>query len=178
MTDLVPEPDPKIVREIAGEHVRSGRTDVGITVELMLIGRILGCEELAVWERAVVEAIRSSVLSWPDEQSAVEPDLSGWSMEENAEFEEMYGAQAAMGLRAANDRVWAIVQELRSEAVRAGRDPYQDPMAQRLSAALVGAEGHDCLCPHTYQPNGRLVRDGMLALGCPAHDPDAGRGDA
>lgn len=31
-----------------------------------------------------------------------------------------------------------------------------------------------CECPHDYQPDGRLVRDGVLALGCPVHDPDAG----
>lgn len=31
-----------------------------------------------------------------------------------------------------------------------------------------------CECPHTDQPDGRLVRDGVLALGCPVHDPDAG----
>lgn len=31
-----------------------------------------------------------------------------------------------------------------------------------------------CECPHTYQPDGRLVRDGVLAVGCPVHDPDAG----
>lgn len=30
-----------------------------------------------------------------------------------------------------------------------------------------------CECPHTYQPDGTLVRDGVLALGCPVHDPDA-----
>lgn len=30
-----------------------------------------------------------------------------------------------------------------------------------------------CECPHTYQPDGRLVRDGVLAVGCPAHDADA-----
>lgn len=37
----------------------------------------------------------------------------------------------------------------------------------------------DCLCPHTYQPDGALVRDGVLALGCPVHDLDAGEnGDA
>jgi hypothetical protein len=36
-----------------------------------------------------------------------------------------------------------------------------------------------CECPHTCQPDGRLVRDGVLALGCPVHDPDAGGcGDA
>lgn len=34
-----------------------------------------------------------------------------------------------------------------------------------------------CECPHTYQPDGRLVRDGVLALGCPVHDPDAGGSD-
>ena len=31
-----------------------------------------------------------------------------------------------------------------------------------------------CECPHDCQPDGRLVRDGVLALGCPVHDPDAG----
>lgn len=35
----------------------------------------------------------------------------------------------------------------------------------------------ECECPHTDQPDGRLVRDGVLALGCPVHDPDAGGGD-
>jgi len=68
-------------------------------------------------------------------------DISGWTAEENAEFEKRYGVQAAMHLRAANDRVWQVVQELRQSAVDDGRDPYQDPMARRLSAALVGAEG-------------------------------------
>lgn len=34
-----------------------------------------------------------------------------------------------------------------------------------------------CECPHTDQPDGSLVRDGVLALGCPVHDPDAGGGD-
>lgn len=31
----------------------------------------------------------------------------------------------------------------------------------------------ECECPHTDQPDGRLVRDGVLAAGCPVHDPDA-----
>lgn len=69
-------------------------------------------------------------------------DGSGWTAEENAEFEQRYGVQAAMQLRAANDRVWQVVQELRQDAVNEGRDPYQDPMARRLSAALVG-DGND-----------------------------------
>lgn len=69
-----------------------------------------------------------------------EPDLSGWSAAENAKFEELYGVQAAMRLRASNDRVWQIVHELRLKAVEAGLNPYEDPMAQRLSAALVQPE--------------------------------------
>lgn len=76
-----------------------------------------------------------------EQADAPEPDLSGWSTEENVEFEELYGVQAAMRLRASNNRVWQIVHELRSEAADAGLDPYQDPMAQRLSAALVGVDG-------------------------------------
>jgi len=30
-----------------------------------------------------------------------------------------------------------------------------------------------CECPHTYQPDDKLVRDGVLTVGCPVHDPDA-----
>lgn len=71
---------------------------------------------------------------------ADEPDLSGWTAEESARFEELYGVHAAMRLRASNNRVWQIVHELRLEAVEAGLDPYQDPMAQRLAAALVQPE--------------------------------------
>jgi len=69
-------------------------------------------------------------------------DGSGWTAEEDAEFEKRYGVKAAMQLRAANDRVWQVVQELRQDAVDAGCDPYQDPIARRLSAALVG-DGND-----------------------------------
>jgi hypothetical protein len=69
-------------------------------------------------------------------------DGSGWTAAENAEFEQRYGVKAAMRLRAATDRVWRVVRELRQAAVNAGRDPYQDPMARRLSAALVGAENN------------------------------------
>jgi hypothetical protein len=72
---------------------------------------------------------------------ADDTDSAGWTAEENAAFEKRYGVKAAMRLRAANDRVWTIVQELRTAAVEAGRDPHQDPMAQRLSAALVGVGG-------------------------------------
>jgi hypothetical protein len=76
-------------------------------------------------------------------------DLAGWSAEENAEFDRLYGPEAAAGLRAANNRVWVIVKELRETAVTEGRDPYRDAMAQRLSAALVGV-GPDGICelPH------------------------------
>jgi hypothetical protein len=75
-----------------------------------------------------------------DELADPDRDLSGWTAEENAEFEELYGVQAAMRLRASNNRVWQIVHELRLKAADAGLDPYQDPMAQRLSAALVQPE--------------------------------------
>lgn len=33
-----------------------------------------------------------------------------------------------------------------------------------------------CECPHDLQPDGALVRDGVLAVGCPVHDPDAKEG--
>jgi hypothetical protein len=76
-------------------------------------------------------------------------DLSGWSAEENAEWDTLHGPEAGAALRSANDRVWAIVRELRETALTEGRDPYQDPMAQRLSAALVGVDGKGfCELPH------------------------------
>lgn len=67
-------------------------------------------------------------------------DASGWTATENAEFEELYGVRAAMYLRAANDRVWEVVKELRNAAVADGRNPYEDPMAQRLAGALIGEQ--------------------------------------
>jgi hypothetical protein len=79
-----------------------------------------------------------------------EPDLSGWNVEEDAEWEARYGPEAAVRLQAANDRVWAIVRELREAAVAEGRNPYQDPMAQRLSGALVGV-GSDRTCELPHQ---------------------------
>lgn len=75
---------------------------------------------------------------WRD-ADAPSHDASGWTAAENAEFDNLYGTEAAMRYRAQLNRVWRIVQDLRDEAVAAGLDPYQDPMAQRLSAALVGA---------------------------------------
>lgn len=85
--------------------------------------------------RAEVDRLREQL------QSATvlpERDASGWTAAENAEFEELYGVRAAMHLRAANDRVWEVIKELRNAAVADGRNPYEDPMAQRLSAALIG----------------------------------------
>lgn len=62
------------------------------------------------------------------------------------------------------------VLALRNEVMAAAR--YVHPA---LLDACVHSVG--CLCPHTYQPDGTLVRDGVLALGCPVHDPDAGEGN-
>lgn len=185
MTDVIPEPDPRIVREVARQLLLNAASEVAMKQAGPNIGAAchatagpggLGMLEYSAWFQAVYEAMKTAQfgVSWPDEQTDIEPDLSGWSAAENAEFEKLYGVQAAMRLRAAHDRVWQIVKELREAAVADGRDPYRDPMAQRLSAALVGADGDGCLCPHTYQPDGALVRDGVLALGCPTHDPDAG----
>lgn len=39
-----------------------------------------------------------------------------------------------------HDAVWGVVADLRAVAAAEGRDPYADVVAQRLSAALVGAE--------------------------------------
>lgn len=144
MADVIP--DPQFVEAIAEWALKdAARRNPVEAVERALADygspKIGTDEYVSVRYAAVVKFTTARLdVSWPAEQSTAEPDLSGWSAAENAEFEKMYGIQAAMRLRAANNRVWAIVQELRNEAVKAGRDPYQDPMAQRLSAALVGVD--------------------------------------
>jgi hypothetical protein len=70
------QPDPQLVREIAREHIRSGRPDLGITIELMLIGRVLDREELAAWEDAVRQAIRTAAVTWPDERAQDKLDVT------------------------------------------------------------------------------------------------------
>lgn len=66
MTD---KPDPKTVRQIAREHIRSGRADVGMTV-IKRLGMGLPDEEFFAWEYAVHEAWRDELRTvlWPDEQ--------------------------------------------------------------------------------------------------------------
>lgn len=44
-------------------------------------------------------------------------------------------------LTAAHDRVWDVVKWLRDRALYAGADPYRDPIASALSAALTGVRG-------------------------------------
>lgn len=150
MIDPTAAPDPKLVREIARKLLLNAANDlapseagrsIGATV-MADAGARLSMLEYTAWFEAVYEDMQTARfnVSWPDETPANEPDLSGWSADENAEFEKMYGVRAAMRLRAANNRAWAVVQWLRDEAVKAGHDPYQDRIAQRLSAALVGAE--------------------------------------
>lgn len=51
--------------------------------------------------------------------------------------------------------------------------PCDVAVGREWLARVRGVGGElGCLCPHTYQPDGRLVRDGVLAAGCPVHDPD------
>jgi len=50
-------------------------------------------------------------------------------------------------------------------------------LQNRLAGAWRDVDAYDgCLCPHSRQPDGTLTRDGVLAVGCPVHDPDAGGG--
>ena len=42
-------------------------------------------------------------------------------------------------VRAAHERAWALVKEWRAAAIARGEDPYRDPHAQALAAALIGA---------------------------------------
>ncbi|MEU6211841.1 hypothetical protein ABZ891_18285 [Streptomyces sp. NPDC047023] len=59
--------------------------------------------------------------------------------------------EATAAVNASNDRAWDIVRLRRLQAAERGELPYSDPMAQMLSAALVGHEEH------------RIVRDQLDA---------------
>lgn len=52
---------------------------------------------------------------------------------------------ATEAVRASSDRAWEVVQLHRLRAVQRGEGPYSDPVAQMLSAALVGAEEHQAV---------------------------------
>jgi hypothetical protein len=66
--------DPKTVREIARQHIRSGRTDIGTTIVKHFGSGVLGDEDLWAWEYAVHEAWQTELraVSWPDEQQPAE----------------------------------------------------------------------------------------------------------
>lgn len=68
-------PDPQTVRDVAREHIRSGRTCIGDTVWAYFNGALRE-EEFATWEHKVSDAWRVALgtLSWPDEQSQDERD--------------------------------------------------------------------------------------------------------
>ena len=68
-------PDPETVREIAREHIRSGRTDIGTTMDEQFgtgVVDAMSRHEYGAWCSAVREAIRTAALSWPDEQQPAE----------------------------------------------------------------------------------------------------------
>ena len=69
-------PDPQRVREIAREHIRSGRTDIGTTVVRHFGDGVLSDEEFAGWEYDVHQAWQDELraVSWPDEQPQDERD--------------------------------------------------------------------------------------------------------
>jgi len=146
---MFPDPHPPRTEE-------SVRREFNGVVDNMGYQKVLLCRDVTAWRDA--NAMHSTNVD----------DGSGWTAEENAEFEQRYGVKAAMYLRAANDRVWRIVQELRQAAVDEGRDPYQDPMARRLSAALVGAEKVCSALPESLSgPQTcctRHVHDGLMHI--------------
>jgi hypothetical protein len=49
----------------------------------------------------------------------------------------------SVAIRESNNRAWDVVNLLRLRAVKRGQHPTADPMAQTLSAALVGTVEHE-----------------------------------
>jgi len=97
-------------------------------------------------------------LPGPDGQPLVTLDLATGAMTygpgytPDAAAEAFWGAVDQMEMtpvrrdveaRAAKERAWALVGEWRAAAVARGEDPYRDPHAQALAAALIGTPAAD-----------------------------------
>ncbi|MEV6679448.1 hypothetical protein AB0N09_21725 [Streptomyces erythrochromogenes] len=52
---------------------------------------------------------------------------------------------AMAAVNASNDRAWDVVRLRRQQAAERGEHPHSDPVAQQLSAALVGHEDHQAV---------------------------------
>lgn len=63
------EIDPNVARQIARDHIRSGRGDIGMSV-IHHFGMDLADEEFFAWESAVHESLENErrTVSWPDKQ--------------------------------------------------------------------------------------------------------------
>ena len=70
-------PDPETVREIAREHIRSGRSDIGTTIVKHFGNGALDDEEFFAWEYEVTDAWRRELrtVSWPAEQLQDDGDV-------------------------------------------------------------------------------------------------------
>lgn len=106
---------------------------------------------LADYGRVLAENARLRAQAATDVR-VVDATLNAWAVADQTKL-----SNALLGLR--EGFIWRI-----AEAQVRERHAFED--ARKTEAG--------CLCPHTYQPDGSLVRDGVLALGCPVHDPDAG----
>ncbi|MCX4525257.1 hypothetical protein OG982_06060 [Streptomyces sp. NBC_01551] len=65
---------------------------------------------------------------------------------------------ATGAVNASNDRAWDVVRLRRQQAAERGEHPYSDPVAQQLSAALVGHEDHQALRDLLAAPRPGLTR--------------------
>lgn len=118
---------------------------------------------LADYGRVLAENARLRAQAATDVR-VVDATLKAWAVTDQAKL-----SNALLGLREVF--IWRI-----AEAQVRERHAFED--ARDAETGRQGSDAPGCLCPHTYQPDGSLVRDGVLALGCPVHDPDAGGVDA
>lgn len=150
-------------------------------------------DPLAPWQGSLEKTVLATRIA---QVQAVEQSIAGhlvthpvleWFREVRSQQDRAAKAEADLGqLRGQLGEEWGcrykngnMLRGFKDEAdVRSGATPgvtiYRRPVGEWRE---VGDGGPGCLCPHTYQPDGRLVRDDVLALGCQVHDPDAGGGD-
>ena len=114
---------------------------------------------LADYGRVLVENERLRAQAATDVR-VVDATLKAWAVADQAKL-----SNALLGLREVF--IWRI-----AEAQVRERHAFED--ARDVEAGRQGSDAPGCLCPHDLQPDGALVRDGVLAAGCPVHDPDAG----
>lgn len=156
----------KTAREIARDHIRSGRGDIGMSI-IHHFGTDLPDEEFFAWENAVHEAMpdERSTVSWPDERN-VDPrdlfadvaDITAWLDESNPASDHEDSMRVLKLVEEAGEAAAAYIGMV-GQNPRKGVTHTQDDLLKELADVAITAL---CAMQHFTQ-NESITRAYMAA---------------